>query len=144
MSALPKKILVPVDGSEHALHALDFAIGLAKAAAGARIELVNVQVPVGQAVSMFVASAEIKGYHREEGMKVLGPAIEAAKKSSVPFAHHIGVGQPGVTIAAFAEQLGCDHIVMGTRGLGAAARFVLGSCASEVAHESKVSITLVK
>lgn len=144
MNALPKRILVPIDGSEHALHALEFALRLAKAAPDARIELVNVQVPVGQAVSMFVASSEIKGYHREEGMKALASAIEAAKKSGVPFAHHIGVGQAGPTIAAFAEQLGCDHIVMGTRGLGGVARFVLGSTASDVAHAAKVSITLVK
>lgn len=144
MTALPKRILVPLDGSDNALRALDFAISLAKSSAGARLELVNVQVPVGQAVSMFVASSEIKGYHREEGMKVLGPALEVVKKSGLPHAHHIGVGQPGATIAAFCKQLECDHIVMGTRGLGAAARLLLGSCATEVAHEATVSITLVK
>lgn len=144
MTALPKRILVPLDGSDHALRALDLAIRMAKATPGARLELVNVQAPVGQAVSMFVASSQIKGYQREEGMKVLGPALEVVKKSGVPHAHHIGVGQPGPTIAAFANQLGCDHIVMGTRGLGAAARLVLGSCASSVAQEAAVSVTLVK
>ena len=144
MSVLPRRILVPVDGSENALRALDFAACLAKAVPDGRIELLNVQLPVGSAVSMFVASSEIKAHHREEALKVLAPAEEAAKKSGVPFAHHIGVGQPGKTIAAFAKQLHCDHICMGTRGLGAAARLVLGSCASEVAHESAVSITLVR
>jgi nucleotide-binding universal stress UspA family protein len=144
MTAQPQRILVPADGSENALRAVKFAIGLAKGQSGTRIELVNVQPPLGGTVSMFVAKSEIKGYHRDEGMKALGTAIDALKASGVPFAHHIGVGQPGEVIAAFAKELGCSQIVMGTRGLGATLGLLLGSVATDVVKHATIPVTLVK
>ncbi|MCC7047137.1 MAG: universal stress protein [Alphaproteobacteria bacterium] len=144
MSAASNRILVPVDGSANALRAVEFAAGLVKGRADARVELVNVQAPVGQAVSMFVARADIKGYQREEGMKALAAAIEALKREGLPHGHHIGVGRPGEVIAHFAAELKCDHIVMGTRGLGSTLGLLLGSVATDVIHRCTVPITLVK
>lgn len=144
MSGESVRILVPFDGSANAERALKFALDLANAAPGARVEIANVQLTVGGAVSMFINKADIKDYHRDEGMKTLAPAIAAAKKSGVPYAHHIGVGQPGPTIAAFAKQLKCTQIVMGTRGLGATLGLLMGSVATDVIHDSDVPVTLVK
>ena len=144
MSGEPMSILLPYDGSPNADRALQFALGLAKAAPGARIELVNAQPPVGGAVSMFVNKVDIKDYHRAEAMKVLAAAIAAAEKAGVPHGHHIGVGQPGPTIAAFAKKLGCTQIVMGTRGLGAAMGLLLGSVATAVIENAHVPVTLVR
>ncbi|MGQ0677889.1 MAG: universal stress protein [Rhodospirillales bacterium] len=144
MSGASVRILVPYDGSENAERALAFALILAKAARGAHVEIANVQLPVGGAVSMFINKADIKDYHRDEGMKILAPALAAAKKSGVPHGHHIGVGRPGPTIVAFAKKLGCTQIVMGTRGLGAAMGLLMGSVATDVIHNADVPITLVK
>jgi nucleotide-binding universal stress UspA family protein len=144
MTTEPKRILVPIDGSDNALRAVAFAASVVKGRPDARLELLNVQVPVGGAVSMFVARSDIKGHHRDEGMKALASAIEAAKQSGVPFAHHIGVGQPGEVIAAFATELKCDQIVMGTRGLGSALGLLLGSVATDVIHHAACPVTLVK
>ena len=144
MTGQPICILVPIDGSANAARALDFALNLAKAAPGARLELVNAQPGVGGAVSAFVNKAEIKDFHRAEGMNALGAAIEAAKKAGVPYAHHIGVGEPAAVIAAFAKQLGCGQIVMGTRGLGSALGLLLGSVANEVIRQAEMPVTLVK
>ena len=144
MTGEPLRILLPYDGSANAERALQFALALAQAAPGSRLELVNVQIPVGGAVAAFVNKADIKDFHRDEGMKVLAPAIAAANKAGVPHAHHIGVGQPGPTIAAFAKKLGGTQIVMGTRGLGAALGLLLGSVATEVIENAAVPVTLVK
>lgn len=144
MNSPPMKILVPVDGSDNALRAVDFAIGLAKGRPGARLELLNVQPPVGSTVSMFVSKADIKGYQRDEGMKAMERAIKAVENSGVPFGHHIGVGVPGQVVAAFVKELGCGHIVMGTRGLGAALGLLMGSVTTDVVHNSPVPVTLVK
>lgn len=144
MTGQPLCILVPIDGSENAARALDFALVLAKAAPGARLELVNVQPGVGGAVAAFVNKADIKDFHRDEGMKVLGAAIAAAEKAKLPHGRHIGVGDPGRVIAAFAKQLGCTQIVMGTRGLGSALGLLLGSVANEVIRQAQVPVTLVK
>lgn len=143
-TAHPKRILVPMDGSENALRALSLAIAMIKDQPGGKIELVNAQTPLGQGVSMFVARAEVKGYHRDEGMRALAPALEAAKAAGASCAPHIGVGGAGEVVAGFAKELACDHIVMGTRGLGAGMGLLLGSVATDVIHHATVPVTLVK
>ncbi len=143
-TAPPKRILVPMDGSQNALRALALAIGMIKDVPGSRIELVNAQTPLGQGVSMFVARADVKGYHRDEGMRALAPALEAAKAAGVTCAPHIGVGGAGEVVAGFCKDLGCDHIVMGTRGLGSGMGLLLGSVATDVIHHAAVPVTLVK
>ena len=42
------------------------------------------------------------------------------------------------------KRLGCDTVVMGTRGLGSFTGLVLGSVASRVIHEVSVPVLLVK
>ena len=143
-AAHPCRILVPMDGSANALRALALAMAMVKDLPGGKIELVNAQPPLGQGVSMFVARAEVKGFHRDEGMRALGPAIESAKTAGVACAPHIGVGGPGEVVAGFCKDLGCDHIVMGTRGLGAGMGLLLGSVATDVIHHAAVPVTLVK
>jgi nucleotide-binding universal stress UspA family protein len=48
------------------------------------------------------------------------------------------------TLAALADELGCDHIIMGTRGLGAISSIVLGSVTRKVLHLANVPVTCVK
>jgi nucleotide-binding universal stress UspA family protein len=43
-----------------------------------------------------------------------------------------------------ARRLGVDQIVIGSRGLGAIGKLVLGSVATKVAHLARVPVTLVK
>ena len=83
-------------------------------------------------------------YRRDEGNKALAPAIAAAGQAGVAHGEHIGIGPAGPTIAAFAKQLGCFQIVMGTRGRGGALATLLGSVATSVVRESSVPVTLVK
>ena len=54
------------------------------------------------------------------------------------------IGPVAETIARTALGQNCDGIVMGTRGLGAAAGALLGSVASQVVHLADVPVTLVK
>ena len=50
---------------------------------------------------------------------------------------------PGEQIVAYAEDHGCDLIVMGSRGLGAL-RGILGSVSSHVLRQAKVPVLIVK
>ncbi|MDQ8035199.1 universal stress protein [Bordetella genomosp. 1] len=139
------KILVPIDGSESALRALDNAITMAKESAGAELYLLNVQVPIvsGHA-KMFLRNNEVQEYYEIEAKTALEGALARVEASGVPFHSEMRAGQLGETIVAYANEKGCDRIVMGTRGLGAVAGLVLGSVARKVIHLADVPVTLIK
>ncbi|OZI74773.1 universal stress protein [Bordetella genomosp. 12] len=139
-------ILVPIDGSDCALRALNDAIGLAKESGGdAQIHLLNVQLPIisGHA-KMFLSKDTIDNYYKAESDAALAGALAAARASGVRFQADMRAGPLGQTIADYAKEKHCDRIVMGTRGLGAVGGLVLGSVAQKVIHLSAVPVTLVK
>lgn len=143
MSCVPQKVLVPIDGSQNAARALTYALHLAKCEVVSEVHLVNVQPPVDSAVTTFVGKKAVSGYHHDEGMKALAAARALVEQANVPHQIHIGVGQPPDIITAFCAELGCDVIIMGTRGRTGAAAAILGSVAQGVISRSKVPVTLV-
>jgi nucleotide-binding universal stress UspA family protein len=137
-------IVVPIDGSQPALRALDHAMAVLKQLGGGELHLVNVQPPVDNLVTTFVGKAEVTDYHRDEGMKALKPAEDRCKAAGLNAKLHIGVGKAGAVIAGFAKQFGAGQIVMGARGLGGATGMLLGSVSRDVIAETKVPVTVVK
>lgn len=139
------KVLVPVDGSENALRALERAATMIRTSGGPfELHILNVQPPLGGDVSTFVGSATVRDFHREEGEKVLAPARALLERLGVPYQTHITVGMAGDAVAGFAKKLGVSGIIMGTRGLGGLKGALLGSVSSEVIRLSEVPVTLVK
>lgn len=140
------RILMPVDGSEPALRAVDHVLknaGLLKSAP--EIHLLNVQIALRQGVTAFVSAAQIEGYHRDEGMKALAAARAKLDAAKVPYQFHIGVGEEAAeVIARYAREKKCDQIVMGTRGLGSVAGVLLGSVATKLMHLTEFPVQLVK
>lgn len=138
------KIVVAVDGSENALHAVRHVIKRAADNSAGEVHLVNVQYPVHGSVSTFVDAGQIKQYHQEEGMKALEPARALLDAENVPYQHHLFVGDPAEVIARFARERGCDEIVIGTRGLSGLSSLLIGSVATKIIHHATVPVLLVK
>jgi nucleotide-binding universal stress UspA family protein len=138
------RILVPTDGSEHAAKALAFALSMAKRGLQIELHLLNVQPAVRGVAATLVSHADIEAYHREEAMKALEPAAKVAEEAGVKAHLHVGVGQAGDTILAFADRLQCEQIIMGTRGLGGFSGLLLGSAARDVAGGANVPVTLLR
>jgi nucleotide-binding universal stress UspA family protein len=138
------KILVPVDGSDNALRAVERAVSLVRDRKPFELHLLNVQPPVSGSVTTFVGSAAVKDYHREEGEKAMATARALLERQGIPYKQHVTVGPAGESVAGFARQLGCEQIVMGTRGLGAISGALLGSVSTDVIRHSDVPVTLVK
>lgn len=139
-----ERILIPVDGSGNAERAVDHVIAMIGKGRAVDVHLVNVRAPLRENVARFVARSEIEGYHQEEGEKALAGAKQRLSDASIAFTTHIGVGGAADTIVAFAEDIGADEIVMGTRGLGGLAGLLLGSVATDVISQAKVPVTLVR
>ena len=138
------KVLVPIDGSDNSLRALERAATMLRDRAPFTVHVLNVQPPLGGDVTTFVGSATVKDFHREEGDKALAAARALVDRLGVPHEFHITVGPAGESIAGFAKQLGVDLIIMGTRGLGGLEGALLGSVSTEVIRHAEVPVTLVK
>jgi YjbE family integral membrane protein len=142
-----RRVLVAVDGSSGALHALREALALrAQLRQGEQVELhlLNVQRPLSGDVASFVSADSIEDYHRERAEEALAPARAALKEAGQSFSEHRRVGQPGEVIAEVAVQQGCDLIMMGARGLGTHTGALLGSVAASTLEHAGVPVLVVR
>ena len=137
-----QKILLPADGSEASNRAVQYLI---KQAGNVKepldIHLLNVQHAMPGTVG---ESAQAKQYHHDEGVKALAPACKLLDDAKVKYAYHISVGDIGEVVAHFVNELQCDQVVMGTRGMGAVVNMLMGSAATKVLNLVKVPVLLVK
>ena len=142
-----KRVLLAVDGSPDAAHAVQHLISLRqelRTPANLAVRLLNVQRPVTGDVSTFVAGATLEDYYRENAEKALAPARELLAAGAVPFEAEHRVGEPAAEIAEAALQHDCDLIVMGTRGMGGHAGALLGSVAQGAVAAAGIPVLLVK
>jgi nucleotide-binding universal stress UspA family protein len=140
-----QRVLLAVDGSEHAAHAVAYVCGLHAARVPITALLVNVQLPIVSGnFRRFVTREMLDAHYREEGEAALRGAKEALQNAGIEFESHIMAGHLAETIVQLAEQHRCARIVMGTHGLGTVANLVLGSVAVRVVHTSPIPVTLVK
>ncbi len=139
------KVLVPIDGSVHALRALDRVLKQIEEGRDVQVHLLNVQPQAltGHARA-YLSKEMVDEYYREEAEKALQPAREKLDKAGVKYAEERLIGNPGDCIARYVKNNGIELIVMGTRGLGSVQGMLLGSVANKVLHLVDVPVTLVK
>jgi len=154
---LPKerieKILVPFDGFKFSVHALNYAVNLAKFTGSKIIGVFVIPSDVSSLPldDLFDPLYSIKpmGYKAKltrHGEKLLDHAQQICMQNNVKFAKNILFGNPGNDIVAFAENKknGIGMIVMGSRGHGHANEVLLGSVSYTVVHKSKKPVMIIK
>ena len=141
------KILLAVDGSKHSLKAVRCLIEHAgwyreKPA----VELVNVRLPVPRirGMSAVVGASQVRRYYDREGKAGLSKARKLLDAAGIGYFPRILVGPVAESIIRQARLTRCDLIMMGTRGMSAAANLLLGSCAIRVVNVSPIPVLLVK
>jgi nucleotide-binding universal stress UspA family protein len=142
-----KRVLLAVDGSEGSVKAARQLLALRddlRHGEGLGVQLLNVQRPVSGDVSRFVPGQTLEDYHQERSQEALVPVRKLLDAAGLAHQDHTRVGEPGPTIAEAARELGCDMIVMGTRGLGAGASALIGSVAQSTAEYATVPVLLVR
>lgn len=140
-------LLVAVDGGEASRRAARFALDLAKQTSS-RVTLLFVLepprlVPLGP-LDSFV---EIRGSDKEHidaAHRMLDDVASAFAPQQVRIDRLVEVGQAAETICEQAERLNADLIVVGARGTGAAARWLLGSVSDRVVHHAKRTVAVVR
>ena len=139
------KILVPVDGSTSADHAVAHVVSMAKGGAAPEVHLFHVQLPLDL---KGIPDIEKPGLIGRLGFDDADHAFANAKKlltqAGVPYSARTATGDPAQEIALYADVNACDQIVMGSRGLGLIKSLVLGSVATKVLHLVTIPVTLVR
>lgn len=142
-----QRVLLAVDGSEHAAHAARFLLDLyrnLREGAGFEVHVVNVQRPLSGDVAAFVPAENIDAYHQERSEQALAPVRTQLGTGGITPREHRIVGEPGTAIARLSQSEDCDLIVMGTRGLGMSGGALLGSVAQATTAHATVPVLLVK
>jgi nucleotide-binding universal stress UspA family protein len=138
------RILVPTDGSDPSGRATQHVLDLAARGLLLEVHLLNVQPAVRGVAASLVSHGDLDTYHRDEGMKALAKSLRLVEAAGLKPHAHVGVGDPGETVLAFARRLNCDQIVMGTRGHGSVTELLLGSVARQVVAQAVVPVTLLR
>lgn len=143
--SLFKKILVPIDGSQTASKALDYALKLAQADQ-AEVRLVYC-IDELSLLSSHEYSGEIAQLARESGHKVLESGMAKASTAKVKADTRLidRAGQRlGESVADAAGEWGADLVVLGTHGRRGIGRVLLGSGAEQVMRMSPVPVLMVR
>ena len=137
--------LLPIDGSEIALHSIAWILShAAEWREPPRIQLVNVQAALPSDIGRFIDAETLREFHLEAGMAALAAARDQLAAAGIAAELHVLVGDAASTIATFADSHGCSMILLGTRGHSGLTGTLLGSVAMKVVHLAKVPVLLIR
>lgn len=136
------KIAVAVDGSKHAIRALEKAVQLAEMVKDSQLIILhvdhieavkNAQFSTGGAHSFILKQAELVKSIREK-----------METSKVIWHLELLKGEPSEKIIRFVNNEQMDHLFIGSRGLNSLQQFMLGSVSHRVTKYVKCPVTVVK
>jgi nucleotide-binding universal stress UspA family protein len=86
----------------------------------------------------------IEEHLRSRAAQVTEKSVRPLKDAGLEFEALFELGEPAQVIAQVAARLGCDAIVMGTRGLGTIRGMVLGSVSTKLLHLTELPVVLIR
>ncbi len=142
---MPTRVLVPVDGSEHAVRASEFVLERFPDATMILLHVIN------PAEAGFTAQATVPTFseewyesEKERAQEIFADVEAEAGDSPVEFDRVVEVGKPTRVIVEYASENDIDHIVMGSHGRSGVSRILLGSVAETVIRRSSVPVTIIR
>ena len=134
-------IVVGTDGSDTAGEALAQACTLAKSM-GASLHVVSAYDPVGGAQVDEGAEVGVSASFEVDG--VLEAAAGKGHAEGVEVETYARKGDPSDAILDVAEEQGADLIIVGSKGMRGAKRFLLGSVPNKISHHASCSVLIVR
>jgi nucleotide-binding universal stress UspA family protein len=148
MSIFPTKILLATDGSEEARQAAQAAAELSKET-GSEVHVAYV----------LPSPSELRGHHLYS-QEVMRSVLEQAEGEARSFLEeqakqlgesggrvaetHLRAGEPDKEIVRLSEELGVGTIVIGSRGLGAVRRALMGGVSESVVRHAHCPVFVVR
>ena len=148
MSFFPRSILLATDGSEEAKLATQAATELSKET-GSEVHVVYTLPTPAQLIGHHLYSDEVResliGGAERDAEKFLKEQAEKIGADGGKIAEtHLRSGDPDKEILRTAEALNVGMIVIGSRGLGAISRALLGSVSDSVVRHAHCPVFVVR
>lgn len=137
-------IVVGTDGSATAAKAVEHAATLAVLTeAHLHIAMASPSIPMLVAPDMVIATAEWGTATEQVTRAALEAAAEIATAAGAEATTHQLAGDPADALLSLCDDLDADLLVVGSRGMHGARRFLLGSVSSRCAHHADRSVLIV-
>ncbi|NDY72057.1 universal stress protein [Desulfobacter hydrogenophilus] len=137
-----KKILNPVDGSEHSMRATQYSIELAKQFDSKIILLhCHARFPIVLAEPQF---QNVLNEIMKNSEELIKPFEDLLEESGVEYEIRILEGSPAKNIDTVVNVEKINLIVMGSRGVGNIEGLFLGSVAHQVLHKVQCPVFIIK
>jgi nucleotide-binding universal stress UspA family protein len=140
MSIYPTRLLLATDGSEDANLAAQATIELSKATGS--------EVHIAYVIPTMFLEEQSESFHaraEEHAQTLLSEVAEQMKSEGVPVAEtYLRSGHPDKEIVRLAEELDVGTIVMGSRGLGAVNRMLMGSISDSVVRHAHCPVYVLR
>jgi nucleotide-binding universal stress UspA family protein len=138
-----EKVLLAVDGSDHALHAARLAADLARSMKSKEFCIVvaydSIPPYLGEPNMQYAIDARMK-----EAQSILQAAVEAVGDVTAEIHTELIEGSSADAIINVAVMRASDVIVMGSRGLGTLAGLLLGSTSQKVVSHAPCPVLIVR
>ncbi|MCF2241716.1 universal stress protein [Halobacterium salinarum] len=138
-----ERILVPTDGSNASQDAVAHAVDLAVEHDATVHALYVVDTASYAGLPMDSSWESVSAMLSSEGTSALDTVTAAANDRGVATERELRDGNPAMEIVTYADNAGCDLIVMGTHGRGGIDRLLLGSVTENVVRSSSVPVLTV-
>jgi len=137
-----ERVLVPVDGSDPARHAAQYALDLASVL-DATVHVLSVvnDTHLGMDVGSSAVEEALQAAAEETVESIEANAADAAP--DVDVRTHVDRGAPARTILEYVDDLDVHAVVMGTTGRRSVARVLLGSVAEKTVRTAPVPVVTV-
>lgn len=138
-----RKILVPIDGSDHSHYTLDQALKLAQLSGS------ETQITVFHVCSYFpygdlTMAIDMNRLLQDEGAAVLADAEPLLVSGRVRHDSEVIVGDPAEEICRKADAGEYDLIVIGNRGRGLFSELLLGSVSHKVIQHASCPVLVIR
>jgi nucleotide-binding universal stress UspA family protein len=138
-----ERILLAVDGSDHAVHATKVAAELGQCMESAELRIVVAYDPIPPYLGEPNLQAAIDA-RLNEAQEILQKAVETIGKSHLDIHTELIEGNSAEAIIEVAKTRNSDVIVMGSRGLGRLAGLLLGSTSQKVVSHAPCPVLIVR
>lgn len=142
---MPDRVLVPLDGSDVSMRALEYAL---ETLPTADLTVLHVIDPVDAVYESEVGGpVDAEAWCEDERAAteaLFDRARARAAAADATLRTETAVGNPGREIVAYVTAHDVDHVVLGSHGRSGVSRLVLGSVAERVVGRAAATVTVVR